>query len=146
MSHHPSDTLGGMTITRRAVAVALAVALSTAALSACSSESGAVTDVSVGDAATVLEEPGITVIDVRTPSEYAAGHLQGAVNIDVNGTTFDSQLAELARDGTYFVYCQSGNRSAVAGDRMAQLGFTEIYNLTGGVVDWQADGGALVTS
>ena len=60
--------------------------------------------------------------------------------------SFDSRVTALPKDGTYFVYCHSGNRSAVATDRMAKLGFTKIYNLKGGVADWQANGGALVTS
>ena len=137
------DTLGGMSLTSRAVAVALAAVLSVAGLSACSSSPDAVTDVS---SAAVLAQPGITVIDVRTPTEYASGHLANAVNIDVSSDTFDNQVGKLAKDGTYFVYCHSGNRSAAATDRMAKLGFTKIYNLTGGVAGWQANGGALVMS
>lgn len=134
-----------------AAAIALAAVLSFAGLSACSASPDAanevtVTDVSVADSADVLAEPGITVIDVRTAAEYASGHLAGAVNIDVSDDGFDAKVGELAKDGTYLVYCHSGNRSAAAADRMADLGFTTIYNLTGGVTDWQANGGALVTS
>ena len=140
------DTLGGMSLASRAVAVALAAVLSVAGLSACSSSPDAVTDVSVASSAAVLAQPGITVIDVRTPTEYASGHLANAVNIDVSSDTFDNQVGKLAKDGTYFVYCHSGNRSAAATDRMAKLGFTKIYNLTGGVAGWQANGGALVMS
>ncbi|NMM25462.1 MAG: rhodanese-like domain-containing protein [Phycicoccus sp.] len=135
-----------MFLASRAAAVALAAILSVAGLSACSSSPDAVNDVNVAGSATVLAQPGITVIDVRTPTEYASGHLADAVNIDVSSDTFDSQVGQLAKDGTYFVYCHSGNRSAAATDRMAKLGFTKIYNLTGGVADWQANGGALVTS
>ncbi|HEX5333122.1 MAG TPA: rhodanese-like domain-containing protein [Cellulomonas sp.] len=135
-----------MSLTSRAVAVALAAVLSVAGLSACSSGPDAVTDVSVASSASVLAQPGITLIDVRTPTEYASGHLADAVNIDVNSDTFDSQVGQLPKDGAYFVYCHSGNRSAAATARMAKLGFTTIYNLTGGVADWQANGGALVTS
>ena len=130
----------------RVVAAALAALFSVVALSACSSSPPAVTDVAVAGAAAVLDQPGITVIDVRTPSEYQSGHLAGAVNIDVNGATFDNQVGALPKDGAYFVYCHSGNRSAAATARMAKLGFTKLYNLTGGVADWQANGGALVTS
>jgi rhodanese-related sulfurtransferase len=135
-----------MSITTRAVALALATVISVAGLSACSSGPDAVTDVSVASSADVLAQRDITVIDVRTPAEYESGHLADAINIDVDGDTFDSQIAELPKDGTYFVYCHSGNRSGVATERMAKLGFTKIYNLKGGVADWQANGGALVTS
>lgn len=135
----------------RAAAVVLAAVLSFAGLSACSTGTDAatdatVTDVGVADSADVLAEPGITVIDVRTAAEYASGHLAGAVNIDVSDDGFDAKVSELAKDGTYLVYCHSGNRSAAAADRMAGLGFTTIYNLKGGVTAWQANGGALVTS
>ncbi|MGV8977731.1 MAG: rhodanese-like domain-containing protein [Cellulomonas sp.] len=130
----------------RAVALVLAALISIGGLSACSSGPAAVTNVSVSGSETILHQADITVIDVRTPTEFAAGHLAHAVNIDVDGATFDSQVADLAKDGAYFVYCHSGNRSAVATDRMAHLGFTRLYNLLGGVSDWQANGGALVTS
>lgn len=66
------------------------------------------------------------VIDVRTPGEYAAGHLEGAMNIDVQASSFDSQVAALATDGDYVVYCRSGSRSAGAAARLAELGFTSV--------------------
>lgn len=134
-----------MLIRTRAVA-ALTALVAFVGLSACSSGSDAVTDVSVADAATVLAAPDVIVIDVRTPAEYASGHLADAVNIDIDDDGFDTQVGELAKDGTYLVYCHSGNRSGVAADRMAELGFTTIYNLQGGVTDWTANGGQLVTS
>ncbi|TFD34210.1 rhodanese-like domain-containing protein [Cryobacterium cryoconiti] len=66
------------------------------------------------------------VIDVRTPGEYAAGHLEGAMNIDVQSSSFDSQVSTLPTDGDYVVYCRSGNRSAAAAARLADLGFTSV--------------------
>jgi phage shock protein E len=108
-----------MSFTTRAVALALAAVISVAGLSACSSGPDAVTDVSVASSATVLAQPGITVIDVRTPTEYASGHLAHAVNIDVNGDTFDSQVAALPKDGTYFVYCHSDLQPQGWGGRLA---------------------------
>ena len=66
------------------------------------------------------------VIDVRTPEEFASGHLEGAVNIDVQSASFDAAVSELPTDGEYVVYCRSGNRSAAAIDRMEGLGFTTI--------------------
>ena len=68
------------------------------------------------------------VIDVRTPAEFAAGHLEGAVNIDVQSADFDARISELDPAGTYFVYCRSGNRSAQAIDRMQGLGFGDMTN------------------
>lgn len=135
----------------RIAAVVLAALVSVGGLSACSGGSGsggatgAVSTVTSSDAVKVLAEPGINVIDVRTPAEYSSGHLPSAVNIDVEGSSFDQQIAGLSKAATYFVYCRSGNRSGVSTDKMAKLGFTSIYNLKGGIADWQANGGAVVT-
>ena len=71
------------------------------------------------------------IIDVRTPAEYAEGHLDGAVNIDVQSPEFDVLVSELPADGEYVVYCRSGNRSASAIDRMEALGFTSLVNAGG---------------
>ncbi len=71
-------------------------------------------------------EPGTTVIDVRTPDEYDAGHLAGALNVDVNADTFDDRVSELDREVSYVLYCRTGARSAEAAARMAELGFTGI--------------------
>ena len=132
--------------TRTRVAAALLAALvSVGGLAACSGGSDAITDVSASEAADVLGQPGVTVLDVRTPAEYAAGHLPGAINVDIEGGAFEQQVEQLPKDATYFVYCRSGNRSGVATDQMAELGFTDIYDLQGGIVDWQAAGGQVVT-
>lgn len=138
-----TDTLGGMQMRRLAVAL-LAATLALGGLSACSTGSEAVTDIQASEVEGVLAEPGVTVLDVRTPAEFAAGHLEGAVNLDVSDPSFEQQIAALPQDGTYLVYCQSGNRSGTATDQMADAGFTEVYDLQGGVVAWQAAGGALV--
>ena len=66
------------------------------------------------------------IIDVRTPEEYAAGHLEGALNIDVQSPNFDSLIATQPVDGEYVLYCRSGNRSAQATARMQSLGFTSV--------------------
>jgi phage shock protein E len=68
------------------------------------------------------------VIDVRTPAEYSEGHLDGAVNIDVQDANFGTILSQLPTDGEYVVYCRSGNRSAKA------AGFTNVVD-AGGVND-----------
>ena len=95
---------------------------------------------------TTASQPGVTVIDVRTPAEYAAGHVDGAVNIDVEGATFSTDIAKLDKNGTYAVYCHSGRRSGIATDQMGQAGFTKVYNLKGGIADLQAAGAQVVAS
>lgn len=84
------------------------------------------------------------VIDVRTPAEYAAGHVSGAVNIDVESPDFTAQLAELDKSGTYYVYCRSGRRSGIATQQMADAGFVSVVNLEGGLADLQAAGAEVI--
>lgn len=72
-----------------------------------------------------------TIVDVRTSEEYEAGHLEGAINIDIRGTDFDARIAELPADARYVVYCASGNRSASAVERMTELGLTDLVDAGG---------------
>lgn len=83
---------------------------------------------------------GAVIIDVRTPGEFAGGHLEGAVNYDWYGATFADQIAKLDKTKPVFVYCQSGRRSAAATAKMQSEGFKEIYELSGGIAAWQAAG------
>ena len=106
----------------------------------CSSGSGGVSTVGVDEFTTAISQPSVTVIDVRTPAEYAAGHVDGAVNIDVEGGAFDQGIAELDPAGAYAVYCRSGRRSQIAADTMAEAGFTNVTNLQGGFEDLAAAG------
>ena len=94
------------------------------------------------DAHALLQSPpaGLVTLDVRTPEEFAAGHIAGAVDLDLNGTTFAAGVAALDPNAAYFVYCHSGHRSAQAVAFMQQQGFTSIYELQGGISAWQAAG------
>jgi phage shock protein E len=71
------------------------------------------------------------VIDVRSASEFAAGHLQGALNIDVESPSFTEEISKLDKKGTYVVYCHSGRRAGIAKDTMTGLGFTNVTNAGG---------------
>ncbi len=113
-------------------------------LAACGSSSNAITNVDASSFLTNASEPGVTVVDVRTPEEYAAGHLDGAVNMNVEGPDFANQINTLDKNGTVAVYCHSGRRSAIAADELALSGFTSIINLKGGIADLQAAGGSIV--
>lgn len=114
-----------------AAVAALAVALTGCAVSEATDDPAAAS-APVGSVDEQAE--GRTWIDVRTPGEYAAGHLDGAMNVDLNSGAFAEQIAELPRDGSYFVYCKSGNRSAQAAAIMADLGFTDVVD-GGGFAD-----------
>ncbi len=90
--------------------------------------------------AEVVAAPGVTTIDVRTPEEFAAGHIDGAVNYNVEGADFAAQIGALDPAGTYAVYCRSGNRSQVAVGAMSQAGIPGIYELESGIVGWEEAG------
>lgn len=78
-----------------------------------------------------LVRPGDQVIDVRTPAEYAEGHLQGALLADVSAPGFEQAVAGLDRTRPTFVYCRSGNRSQTAAEAMRSMGFTHVTNVGG---------------
>ncbi len=137
-----SPTVGSMNrILTSAVGLVAVVLL--ALTSACSTGTDAVQKPEAAEAVRIIEAGDHAVIDVRTPSEYAAGHVEGAENIDVSDPTFVEQVQKLDKDGAYVVYCQSGNRSASAAEKMADLGFTEVVD-AGGITSLQSAGAAVV--
>jgi phage shock protein E len=120
----------------RARALLVTAAFASAALAGlagCSSDSAAVTDIGATELIEVVGEQQAVVIDVRTPQEYAEGHVPGALNIDIASPTFADEIAALPADETYVVYCRSGNRSAQAATIMAEAGFTDVYNVDAGL-------------
>jgi len=76
-------------------------------------------------------------IDVRTAQEYDAGHIPGALLIDINSDSFDEMIQKLDKNAVYVVYCRSGVRSARASGRMISFGFKKVYNVSGGFNAWQ---------
>jgi thioredoxin 1 len=90
-------------------------------------------------AAKIKELPKAVVIDVRTPGEFAKGHLINAQNFDWNGTSFQEQIAAVDKAQPVFVYCLSGARSAAAADHMRKNGFQNVYELKGGIMQWRAE-------
>lgn len=95
----------------RAVALGAALALSVA-MSGCAATASP--SVAIGE--------DTVVVDVRTPAEYAEGHLDGAINIDLQSPEFDTTISALDPEDEYVVYCQSGNRSAQAVAAMEAAG------------------------
>jgi rhodanese-related sulfurtransferase len=83
---------------------------------------------------------GVTLLDVRTPEEFASGHLKGAVNIPVNAVDFAARVAGLKKDEPVLVYCRSGHRSLAASDQLGKLGFLSVVNLAKGILGWMSDG------
>ena len=84
--------------------------------------------------------PGLVVLDVRTPAEFAAGHLPGVVNVDFRSPDFQAQAGTLDRGKSYLVYCRTGHRSGLALPILHRLGFTSLYHLEDGITVWQGEG------
>jgi len=79
---------------------------------------------------------GQTIIDIRTPEEFAGGYIEGAININFFDKTFLEQVAKLDKNKPVFLYCRSGNRTSSASKKIAELGFKEVYDLQGGISNW----------
>jgi rhodanese-related sulfurtransferase len=92
----------------------------------------------------LVSKPGVALLDVRTPAEYAEGHLENAQLIDFQAADFADQVSGLDHDGSYAIYCRSGKRSSGAIELMRSLGFKNLFNLTGGILEWQERGNKVV--
>ncbi|HEY3333693.1 MAG TPA: rhodanese-like domain-containing protein [Candidatus Limnocylindrales bacterium] len=123
----------------RSIAIVLVVLLATL-VAACGGSGSAVTKPGPAEAAAMVGSR--VVIDVRTPAEFAAGHIAGARNIDVESGDFATQVAALDKGAAYLLYCRSGRRSALAADQMAAAGFKDIVD--GGGMDALVAAGAPV--
>lgn len=88
----------------------------------------------------IKETPNAQIIDVRTPGEFAAGHIENAVNIDWLGDVFVANAEKLDKSKPVFVYCKTSNRSPSAAAKLEELGFKNIFNLDGGLLKWDAEG------
>ena len=120
------------------ILVLILVAIAAIAIAGCGgSSTAAVQKVDAAKAVSMLDSR--VVIDVRTPAEYAAGHIAGAQNIDVEAGDFAAKISTLDKKAAYLVYCRSGRRSAIAADEMAKAGFTDIID-GGGMADLVAAG------
>lgn len=89
--------------------------------------------------------PDVMLLDVRTAEEYAEGHIEGAINIDVNQDSFAERAAQmLPKTKTIAVYCRGGRRSMKAADQLEAAGF-KIVNLKGGITEWKEAGKNVTT-
>jgi len=88
----------------------------------------------------LTERGGVVLLDVRTPTEFASGHIPGARNIDIQSPSFASEIKALDPDSTYLVYCRSGHRSQRACEMMSTDGFSRLYELAPGFNGWKAEG------
>lgn len=103
--------------------------------------------VSAQEGAEIQNNPpdDLVILDVRTPQEFAAGHVEGAIMIDFYAEDFAQQIAELDPDVPYLLYCNSGNRSGQTVPLLHELGFSDVADVDGGIQAWLADGLPTVT-
>lgn len=78
----------------------------------------------------------VILVDVRTPKEFNAGHMENALHIDWLGDSFMSEFEKIDKDKTIYLYCRSGKRSANATKYLDSLGYKHVYNLKGGYIAW----------
>ena len=93
-------------------------------------------DVNADEFKSLFESGEGTLVDVRTPGEVANGAIDGSINIDFNGGSFEDEIAKLDKEAPVYVYCAAGGRSGNAMNMMKDMGFSEVYNLVGGYGNW----------
>lgn len=99
-----------------------------------------------GDAASLLDDPDVIVLDIRTPEEVAEARLPAdVVNLDFYEDDFAEQLAALDPDASYLMYCRSGNRSGTTRALLSELGFRDVVDIEGGIIEW-AEAGLPITN
>jgi thioredoxin len=88
----------------------------------------------------IATTPNPQILDVRTPEEFSSDHIDKAVNVNWLGDNFVAEAEKLDKTKPVFVYCKSGGRSQSAVQKLEELGFTNIYQLQGGILKWDAAG------
>ncbi|MGY3792803.1 rhodanese-like domain-containing protein [Aquimarina sp. 433] len=96
--------------------------------------------ITVEEMDSLLEMEKVQLVDVRTPQEYADGHIEGAINIDFTDENFETLLSEVDKTKPVAVYCGRGGRSGKCSAYMKKAGFTKIYDLDGGITEWKYKG------
>lgn len=92
------------------------------------------------EAKAMITKGNVVVVDVRTPQEWNAGHLAGAVLVDFYDANFESNIKKVAKDKNVVVYCARGRRSASAAEKMTAWGWKDVTNMTGGYSAWSEAG------
>ena len=84
------------------------------------------------------------LVDVRTEDEYNSGYIESSLNIDYFSNEFSVNADKLDKSTPIILYCRSGKRSSMSANKISKLGFKEIYNLQGGILEWIEEGNAVV--
>ena len=84
------------------------------------------------------------LVDVRTEDEYNSGYIENSLNIDYFSNDFSVNADKLDKNTPIILYCRSGNRSSMSANKISKLGFKEIYNLEGGILEWIEEGNVII--
>ena len=87
----------------------------------------------------IEKNPDMVVLDIRTPEEFASGHIPASINIDYKAENFESELKKLDRSKSYLMHCRSGRRSTAALDIFSKLGFDHIIHIDDGILGWNKE-------
>ena len=85
---------------------------------------------------THTKNKNVQLVDVRTSREFNAGHIPDAININFFSRGFFIEMDKLDKNQPLYLYCRSGSRSSKAAYKLAQRGFKNIYDLQGGILNW----------
>lgn len=97
-------------------------------------------DLNAAEFKDAIEAEGITLLDVRTPQEFAQGHLENATIIDWYDPNFKAEADKLDKNTPVYLYCRSGSRSTSAKAALIALGFKEVHQMSGGINSWMGSG------
>jgi len=88
---------------------------------------------------TQIERGTVQLIDVRTPEEFQEGHIEGALNIDFYSEDFEKEFHKLDKDQPVYLYCRSGYRSNQSAIKLKEMGFKDVYDLEGGILNYNQE-------
>ena len=133
-----------MALNRWKILALVSLLITSLLISGCILDSQIYGDIAPKEANELIDERSgdedFVILDVRTPEEFSGGHIEGAIIIDFNSENFEDEIGKLDRNITYLIYCRTARRSSLALDIMEDLGFTDVYNLKGGIVRWEEEG------
>ena len=126
------------------IALALSIVLSVSLIGCKETSAQESTLVEPQELINILETKEVHLVDVRTPKEFNKGFIENSINIDFSSPTFKEEIRKLDTSKPIVVYCRSGRRSAISTNTLVKIGFTEIYDLKGGIINWKREGYQLV--
>src|SRR5690554_74437 len=103
-------------------------------------KNGQINVVTAEEMQAILDLEEVQLVDVRTPEEFKNGHVKGAQNINFYSDTFEEDILKLDKSKPVILYCKSGVRSAACSEKLLEAGFVQVYDLKGGITQWEHEG------